>query len=216
MVLSPHMEVAAAELKMVQLEEKGIIPKYEYSKAGKALYRLCAGWTMWLVKHRWLYYVMSWSWGVIMSVIGVVAAVGARIVFGKSAKMMKYRWTWHQEVGKCWGGVSLGMNFFKDKECTGEETRSHEFGHSFQNALLGPIAIVVAFVPSMIRYWYQTWADKKGKPVKNYDAVWFEGAASDCGEWAAAWIEAREEYKAAEKAAKDAKAAQKQEQKQEK
>lgn len=166
------------------------------------MYKLCAAWTKFVVKHRWLYEVLIYTWGGIMSLIGLVAAGIMRVFGGSKAKRFAGGWTFYQEVGECWGGVSLGGNFFKDKNCTGEETCEHEFGHTFQNALLGPLAIVLAFVPSFVRYWYQTWADKKGKPLKDYDAVWFEGAASDCGRWAAEWIKRDQAWKEIMKKAK--------------
>jgi len=195
-------DLVKAATKLEEEEIPDIKARYEYSWAGRRMYRLCAAWTKFVVKHRWLYEVLIYTWGAIMSVIGLVAA-GIMRVFGRAkAKRFAGGWTFYQEVGECWGGVSLGGNFFKDKNCTGEETCEHEFGHTFQNALLGPLAIVLAFVPSFVRYWYQTWADKKGKPLKDYDAVWFEGAASDCGRWAAETIKRDRAWKEIMKKAK--------------
>ena len=46
----------------------------------------------------------------------------------------------------------------------------HEFGHSFQNAILGPFMIFLVSIPSAIRYWYQTIRESKGKTNKPYDS----------------------------------------------
>ena len=61
-------------------------------------------------------------------------------------------------------------------------TKQHETGHSFQNAIWGPLSIFLIFVPSFIRYWYQESRARKGKDNKPYDAIWFEGSASKIGE----------------------------------
>ena len=49
----------------------------------------------------------------------------------------------------------------------------------------------VVSIPSAIRYWYQELKyERKGLtcPVE-YDAVWFEDAATQCGRWAVNYIE---------------------------
>lgn len=33
--------------------------QYEHSRIGRAMFRLCAAWTKFLVKHRWLYVLLS-------------------------------------------------------------------------------------------------------------------------------------------------------------
>ena len=64
----------------------------------------------------------------------------------------------------------------------GTRTRPHEFGHSLQNCLWGPLFPFVIAIPSATRYWYRDISAKKGnKPTTDYDAVWFEGQATEWG-----------------------------------
>ena len=65
----------------------------------------------------------------------------------------------------------------------------HEFGHTFQNTLLGPFFPILVGIPSAIRYWYQAIRTKQGKQNKAYDSIWFEDAATQCGTYAAQVIE---------------------------
>ena len=78
-------------------------------------------------------------------------------------------------------GLDLGTNFFLADNMGRDwtlHTKQHETGHTFQNALLGPLAIFLIFIPSAIRYWL----DVFGKLNSPYDLIWFEGNASTVGE----------------------------------
>lgn len=41
------------------MKETKIKPAYEHSKAGRAMFYLCAKWTEFIVKRRWLYYLLA-------------------------------------------------------------------------------------------------------------------------------------------------------------
>ena len=66
-----------------------IKPQYEHTKVGLFLFNLCAWFTEFLIKHRWLYYVLACTWGILMTVIGIlitgvlaiVKVFGANITF---------------------------------------------------------------------------------------------------------------------------------------
>ena len=49
-----------------------IKPCYEHSKIGNFMFNLCAKWTKFVLKHRWLYYLMACTWGIIMTAIGLI------------------------------------------------------------------------------------------------------------------------------------------------
>lgn len=129
-----------------------------------------------------------------MSLIGLITALIC-ILFLKG-KVHKNGYTIIIEVGGNWGGVNLGCislcggyttvcpdeNWF-------QHTRRHEFGHSLQNLIFGPLFPFIVAIPSAIRYHYQNYRSKKGLPNKEYDAIWFEGTATRWGTKAIAKIE---------------------------
>lgn len=133
-----------------------------------------------------LYWIGQLTWGIVMSLIGLITALIC-ILFLKG-KVHKNGYTIIIEVGGNWGGVNLGCislcggyttvcpdeNWF-------QHTRRHEFGHSLQNLIFGPLFPFIVAIPSAIRYHYQNYRSKKGLPNKEYDAIWFEGQATRWG-----------------------------------
>ena len=127
-----------------------------------------------------VYYVLSWTWGIIMTLIGVCVAC---VVIALGAKPQRHAGAIYFEIGKKgWGGISLGMFFFCSPGSS-KSTKDHEFGHSLQNCLWGPLFPFVIGLPSLIRCAKFNYNYKKGIPNKeNYDAIWFEGQATEWGE----------------------------------
>jgi len=87
------------------------------------------------------------------------------------------------EIGDYWGGVSLGLfalsGRYKDRSTyIYNNIRKHEFGHSLQNAILGPLFIFIVAIPSMIRYFY---SNKHTVSFDWYESVWFENTATKYG-----------------------------------
>lgn len=156
------------------------------TKYGKFMFNITLRCSKTLMKHMWLYYVLNYTWGLLTTLIGWIALGFVRLFLRK--KVVD-----HGSFGPCkyvmfgnnWGGLSLGTNFFL-ADNMGESwtlhTKQHEMGHTFQNAIWGPLAIFLIFLPSAGRYWYQRIRKNKGKPTKDYDAIWFEGNASTIGE----------------------------------
>lgn len=141
-----------------------------------------------------LYWIGQLTWGIIMSLIGLIAALICNIFL--KGKAHKNGFTFIVEVGGNWGGVNLGCvslcggytTVCPDKEWF-QHTRKHEFGHSLQNLIFGPLFPFIVAIPSAIRYHYQNYRDLKGLPNKEYDAIWFEGTATKWGTKAINWIE---------------------------
>ena len=140
-----------------------------------------------------LYYLGQFTWGIIMNIVGLIATLFC-LIFLKG-KPHKNGYGVITEVKGNWGGVSLGIFALcgsynqEDKDCYDPlfyyEVRCHEFGHSFQNLIFGPLFLFVVAIPSSIRYWL----DEYGKLKKDYFAIWFERDASNWGEHIMAWIE---------------------------
>ncbi len=159
-----------------------IKPKYVHTKAGTFLFNLCARWTEFVVKHRWLYYLLACTWGILMTIIGfVVSAVLAigKIFVWHGIEFRFYNWIYSVAVGRCWGGLEFGLCFLRDLG-NGEQLNAHEFGHTFQNALFGPFFIFLVWIPSICWYWTGS--------SKPYDSMWWEDAATQCGLYASKFI----------------------------
>jgi hypothetical protein len=157
---------------------------YKHTKVGTFMFNLCAKWTKFLVKHQWLYYAIACTWGIIMTVTGFVVSGVLALAKLCSAGKIKitfkpYHWIYSIAVGpEYWGGCELGLCFLRDHKSRGS-LAAHEFGHTFQNCLLGPLFPLMVALPSAIWYWTKDLFKKtKNKP---YDSMWFEDAATQCG-----------------------------------
>lgn len=132
-----------------------------------------------LEKHKWLYYSLAHTWGIIMTLIGYIAAL---VLMCMKVNPIKYNGIFYLKYKKSWGGVDFGMCFVRDINST-EHVTKHELGHTYQNCILGPLFIILVAIPSACRYWYQVIAQKKGKKFSSdwYDSAWFEGSATEIG-----------------------------------
>lgn len=128
-----------------------------------------------------------------MTLIGLLISGVLAIMklFIKEIYFNKYLWIYSISVGpESWGGFETGLMFVRDHKST-NALNKHEFGHTFQNTLLGPLFPILVGIPSAIRYWYQAIRTKHGKQNKAYDSIWFEDAASQCGTYVAQVIESK-------------------------
>ena len=129
-----------------------------------------------------LFLFVQWTWGLSVNLIGWIA-------FTICTKVKGYRWQ-HFGYAKIvyvpWkgGGLSLGLFIFmkdqhKNKKWT-YNTRIHEYGHTWQCLLLGPLYWVVIAIPSFI--WCNCFAGYRKKNDVPYAALY-------CESWANAWGE---------------------------
>ena len=124
------------------------------------------------------FYILSWTWGIIMTLIGNVIAL---IMILAGYKPIKNIYGWYFEVGNNWGGVDLGYISIIQKNSS-QYLKNHEFGHAVQNCIFGPFFPFIVAIPSAIRYWYRTIRENMGKNnVTDYYDIWFEKQASDYG-----------------------------------
>ena len=157
--------------------------RYEHTKYGNFMFNLCRKGTLFLSKHRFLYYLLNFTWGILGIILGLIVTVGLGIakIFNHKIKFEKFDWVYCIKVSPdYWGGFEAGCCFVRDLKSS-ESVNRHEFGHSFQNAILGPFMILLVSIPSAIRYWYQAIREKKGKENKPYDSFWAEDSATTCG-----------------------------------
>lgn len=137
------------------------------------------GWRVKTMRNKVLYYTLSFTWGLPMTLIGLVSAL-ALIATGH--KPNTFVGSIRFNVGESWGAVSLGIVIISCKTCS-TMTLRHEFGHSLQNCVYGFFMPFLIGIPSAIRYWYREiryWRRDEFPPTQ-YDDVWFEGQATRWG-----------------------------------
>lgn len=127
------------------------------------------------------FYILSFTWGIIMTLIGLCAALYLTV---RGYKARRYGYCWCFTKGAGWGGVSLGIIMIKCIE-SGNSTKNHEHGHAVQNCYYGPLHCIFSLM-SAARYHYRNYQIKSGKKkiddLPDYDAFWFEGQATKVGD----------------------------------
>lgn len=149
------------------------------TKIGTRLYNTTMHAEEFLSCHMWLWWILNFTWGIVYTIIA--AFIALFILIFKKPVISKF----HEAIcfifGNNWGGLE-GVFFIFVADKMGDSwtlhTKQHELGHSFQNAIFGPLNLFLTLIPSAIRYWYI-------KLTKNntiiYDAIWFEKSATDAG-----------------------------------
>lgn len=125
---------------------------------------------------RKTYYTLSLTWGLPMTILGLLAAA-VLIVLGYKPK--RFGWAWYFEIGNHRDGFSLGFIFFCGKKSS-NVTKAHEYGHSFQNCKYG-FGMPILTLCSVARYIWFCLLESMGKPLPDYDSWWFEGQATEVG-----------------------------------
>lgn len=136
-----------------------------------------------LVFKRILFYIASFTWGFIMSFIGLWPI----IILACMKRVHVFHGRLYGVVGKSWGGVEFGCFFICCSDCMNDDRlRGHECGHGIQNIIWGPLMPFVVSIPSAIRYWYREIIYRKDRErywkLPDYDAIWFEGQATRWGQ----------------------------------
>lgn len=96
-----------------------------------------------------LFYFVSFTWGIVMSLIGSIVCLGL-VITGHKPKLFHH--VVYFEVGENWGGVELGP-FFLCCKGSSQHTKQHECGHGIQNTWWGPLMPFIVCLPSATRYW---------------------------------------------------------------
>ena len=124
-------------------------------------------------RQKFLFYFLSFTWGLPLTLAGLLTAL-ALTLCGKKSR----RWGWCRwfAVGHHWGGLEFGPIFLTDREAP-ERLRNHELGHAMQNCIFGPLSPLLINIPSAVRYWIFR---LRGR-WENYDRIWFEGQATRLG-----------------------------------
>lgn len=99
--------------------------------------------------NKLIFWLLSLTWGLPMTLIGAAAALFLR---WRAYIPTRFGPCWVFVVGERWGGVNLGPIILVSKG-SGSNTINHEIGHALQNCIWGPLFPFVIAIPSVIRYW---------------------------------------------------------------
>lgn len=108
-----------------------------------------------------LFYIISFTWGILMTMFGCLCALGL-LITGHKPKL--FHQNIYFEVGEDWGGFEAGCFFFCCKNSS-LHLMQHESGHGLQNLVLGPFMPFVVSIPSCIRYWLRECKTIKAKHI---------------------------------------------------
>lgn len=125
-----------------------------------------------------LFWWIQLTWGIPLTIIGATAAV---VFVLRGHKPKRFGHAIYFEVGRNWGGVNLGGFFFVQKNAS-PALKRHEYGHSFQNMMLGVLMPFLVNIPSAIRYHYRNYRRARGYNLTSYDDFWCEGWATKLGQ----------------------------------
>lgn len=132
-----------------------------------------------------LFYIWQFTYALAQNIIGLIMLA---IYKSKGAKSEWYHNALITYIDKKnFGGVSLGMFIFINQKREGDnlhDTKIHEYGHTVQSLILGPVWLFVIAIPSMI--WCNTPYFVKMRKEKNvsYYRAYCEGWSNVCGAWA--------------------------------
>ena len=85
-----------------------------------------------------------------MTLIGLIVAV---VLCSIGCKPRRNQYGLHFMCGHHWGGLSLGCVNITD-HTPSQHTLNHEFGHSIQNCMYGPLMVFITLA-SVTRYHYR-------------------------------------------------------------
>lgn len=129
-----------------------------------------------------LFYLVQWTWGLPVNLVGGIAYLICTKLLGRRWQHFGYA----RIVYLPWnaGGLSLGLFIFmkdhhKNKKWT-YNTRIHEYGHTWQCLLLGPLYYLVVALPSCI--WCNFFEGYRKKHNVSYYKLYCESWANAFGQ----------------------------------
>lgn len=133
-----------------------------------------AGWP------RVLFYLLQFTWGLSVNLAGLLVLLCCR----RCIRRERFRNGIVTYLPGNRGGLSLGIFIFLSTGPGSDRLGlcAHEYGHTIQCLLLGPLYWIVIAVPSVI--WCHCFAGYRKRHGVSYDALYCEHWATAWGKWA--------------------------------
>ncbi len=129
-----------------------------------------------------LFYFWQFTYALIQNIMGLCMLAFYKIKGSESEVFHNAVVTYIDR--KNFGGVSLGMFIFINKNVTGDrrhDMRIHEYGHTVQSLILGPVWLLVIALPSFIWCGFPPLIKLRKKKNISYYRLYCEGWANLCG-----------------------------------
>ncbi|MCR5207971.1 MAG: hypothetical protein K6C14_05775 [Eubacterium sp.] len=101
--------------------------------------------------NKTLFYIVQWTWGLPVNIIGALVYL---ICKARGCRCEKFGYSYIAYLPWKFGGLTLGLFIFMKENHPNESwtynTRIHEYGHTWQCLLLGPLYWVVIGIPSAL------------------------------------------------------------------
>lgn len=121
-----------------------------------------------------LFWLAQWTWGIIQNLIGLFLFL---CLIGR-----KHR-TFHGAVITTWklgSSLSLGMFIFTAKPYDDLRLVQHEYGHTVQSLILGPLWLFVIGLPSLV--WCGCFGGYRKRKGVDYHSFYTEAWANRLGQ----------------------------------
>lgn len=129
-----------------------------------------------------LFYFVQWTWGLTVNLAGGIAFLICTKI--KGLRYQRFGYAYIVYVPWKGGGLSLGLFIFMKEQHANKKwtynTRIHEYGHTWQCLLLGPLYWIVIAIPSFI--WCNCFAKYREKNNVSYYKLYCESWANSWGE----------------------------------
>ena len=133
---------------------------------------------------RALYWLVQWTWGLPQNLLGGILAAGLLIARPEFAHDLRF---FHGALVVRWplrSSMALGIFIFFGQ--TGHPDADailvHEYGHTIQSCILGPLYLPVIGLPSLIWAWWPSLRRDRAAGKRNYFTFYTEKWANRCGE----------------------------------
>ncbi len=122
-----------------------------------------------------LYGILQWTWGFPQTLVGFVLSLifrgDSKRFFGASVRRWRFR-----------GSVSLGRYIFLSESANAQhDLLIHEYGHTIQSLILGPLYLAVVGIPSLLWAGMPAFARYRKQRGVDYDSVYPENWANALG-----------------------------------
>ncbi|MBQ3848218.1 MAG: hypothetical protein II748_05135 [Clostridia bacterium] len=122
-----------------------------------------------------IYWILQWTWGIIQNVIGllvwlILGREGKESFCGASVRKWNIR-----------GSMTLGMFIMMDRK-HGHDVLVHEYGHTIQSIILGPLYLLVIGLPSLLWAGLKSSERYRQKKHRSYYWLYCERWANHLGE----------------------------------
>lgn len=123
--------------------------------------------------------IIQFTWGILQNIVGLLGYI---ILLSTSCKRYIYKNSIITVIPGGWGGVALGMFIFICEGCKGtsldDDPINHEYGHTIQSMILGPLWFLIIGLPSGIWYNMDKYREKHGV---DYYSLYTESWANKLG-----------------------------------